>query len=531
MAQTAETLKPEVYQALEDIVGPKYLSQEPANLETYCFACFTDLVVPGKFGIRPLAVILPGSTKEVQAVVKACNRYRVVFKAHSTGFGPGGTIGAKPFLNIDLRRMNRILDINVKNKYAVVEPYVSMAALMNEAIKKGLRCHIIGAGPSCSILANATSTWGYGTVNVSAGHGGRNVLAAEWVLPDGELLRLGSLGNSGEWFSPDGPGFSLRGLMRGACGQLGSLGVFTKAAVKLTPWYGPPKIKTWGKPPSYVTEVPDGIKSFVFTFPSMEAMYEALRLIQEEKIAYWCSRRGPFTQAAAASPSNKELLEAYQTEEFQKTYRKFNYNLSVGLDASSTREMEFKIRCLQKIIEKTGGEEFEDTINGITAKFIHAYNGTGATKGTFRSTGGMNSNPSCQESWDAVRLAQEKGVELKEKYSKAGVFLDDGDPTWVTILEDFGGHMEVPLRYDPIDRENMKKVLEHNSEATNLILDLNLGIGEFEAGMIQGWKVHEEAGPRMHNYHDYMTKVKKAFDPNRVGEVSACASASFLTEV
>ena len=41
------------------------------------------------------------------------------------------------------------------------------------------------------------------------------VLAVEWVTPEGEIVRLGSLGSSGEWFCGDGPGPSLRGIIRG----------------------------------------------------------------------------------------------------------------------------------------------------------------------------------------------------------------------------------------------------------------------------------------------------------------------------
>ena len=80
-------------------------------------------------------MIVPGSTEEIQAIVKVCNRYKVKFKAHCTGFGPNGMIGEEGFLSIDLRRMDRILEIDEKNMYAVVEPYVSLGALTLEAIR------------------------------------------------------------------------------------------------------------------------------------------------------------------------------------------------------------------------------------------------------------------------------------------------------------------------------------------------------------------------------------------------------------
>lgn len=520
MVLKTETINPDTYKALEDIVGPEYISREPVICDTYCFTFGLELVFDhSKFAIRPLAVILPASTYEVQAIVKVCNRYRIKFKAHSTGFGPSGMAGSEPFLSIDLRRMNRIITIDERNMYAVVEPYVSFGILMDTAMKKGLRVYQIGAGPSCSVLANATSMNGFGTVNVSAGFGGHTPLAVEWVLPDGQILRMGTSGTHGEWFCGDGPGPSLKGLMRGIIGAEGALGVFTKAAIKLVPWYGPQKIKSSDKPPNYLVEVPDNMRVYTFIFPSQEKLYEAMRLIQEERIAYSCSRRGPFTMAAGATGSNKEVWELWQKGEFKEKLAKFTNNVVVVLDASSPREMEFKEKCLGKIIDKVEGEMISESAEEITARFVHAFNCLGAVKGTFRSTGSFTSNPSAEEALDSVRLAQEKGLEIKNKYAKAGVILDDGDSTWVTLLEDsLGGHMEMPVRYDPADPVACDGAVKHLVESTDGIVNWKLGIGEFEGGYFSGAAIHDKTGPKCLNYHTWMKKIKKAFDPNLVGE-------------
>ncbi len=67
---------------------------------------------------------------------------------------------------------------------------------------------------------------------------GRNVLGCEWVLPTGEILEPGHQRQRGRLVSADGPGFSLRGILRGRAGANGGHGVITKAAVKLYPYYG-----------------------------------------------------------------------------------------------------------------------------------------------------------------------------------------------------------------------------------------------------------------------------------------------------
>ena len=518
MALQTETLRPDAYKALEDIVGPEFITQEPAILDTYDFVYGMELRYPNKFGIRPLAVIIPGSTEEVQAIVKACNRFGTKFKAHSTGFSPGALQGEGPILSIDMRRMNRILEIDEKNMYAVVEPYVTFADLMNAAIKRGLRSYMINAGPLCSVLANATNMNGFGTSNVSAGFASRRVLAVEWILPDGEKLRLGTLGASGEWFCGDGPGIGLKGVMRGIIGPVGSLGIMTKVAIKLVPWYGPPKLKSFGKPPLYQVEIPESFKIFTYVFPSRDALYEALYLIQEEGIAYLCSRQGPFTTVAARTGSNKEVLDVWQTPEFQGMLKKLYHNMVIAIDASSPREMDFKVKCLEIIVNKLGGELVPEDQNELTARFLHGFSGLGAVKRVFRSTGGMASNPSSEDSLDSVKRAHELGAEIKEKYAKKGVLLDDGDPTWVTLEGDMGGHMETPARYNPYNPESRKGALEFYEETGREVVKRKLGISEFEGGLRRGAIVHEEAGPQCLNYHVWMKKIKKAFDPNMVGD-------------
>ena len=130
--------------------------------------------------------------------------------------------------------MNRIIELNEKSMYAVVEPYVTCALLQAEAMKKGMTVHMIGAGCNTSAMP-VTAHQGTGSSGVSTSCGDRNTLAVEWVTPDGELLKFGSLGAGAGWFCGDGPGPSLRGIIRGTQGVMGGLGIFTKAAVKLYP--------------------------------------------------------------------------------------------------------------------------------------------------------------------------------------------------------------------------------------------------------------------------------------------------------
>jgi glycolate oxidase len=233
----------EVYRELEDIVGPRNISDDPAVLVTYQFPMAVTSIHLGPFyrtySPRGAAVVLPGCTEEVQKIVKVCNKYKVKYKASSTFWGAMGYPNFEDTLQIDPRRMDRVLDIDTKNMYAIVEPYVIGVNLQAEAMRVGLNTHIIGAGGSCSPLASATSYAGPGPDTPFMATGTENMLGAEWVMPDGELLRTGTLGSGLGWFYGEGPGPGVRGIIRGGLGARGAMGVFTKCALKLYPWPGP----------------------------------------------------------------------------------------------------------------------------------------------------------------------------------------------------------------------------------------------------------------------------------------------------
>ena len=214
---------------------------------------------PIPFSPRPKAVLLPSTTEEVQKILQLCNKYKIQFKAQSTGLGPWNNVSSDNSIILDLRRMNKIIKIDEKNLYAVIEPYVSGAQLQVEIKKYGLNCHMPGAGPQVSPLASATSMNGPGFTSPSTGHSARNVLGVEWVLPDGEIMRLGSYGlkNEPDWNMGDGPGPSLRGIMRGWAGAKSGIGVFTKVAVKLFPYPCDATFNVTGHSPDYGFEIPD----------------------------------------------------------------------------------------------------------------------------------------------------------------------------------------------------------------------------------------------------------------------------------
>jgi hypothetical protein len=119
-------------------------------------------------------------------------------------------------------------EINATDRYAVIEPAVRHVQLKPEVLKRGLNYPTASVGPSCSVLANFVAS-GDHHVQHSFSRVSRYLLGVEWVLPTGEILRVGSLGSDAGWFCADGPGPSLRGLVRGWGGWAGGLGIIPKS--------------------------------------------------------------------------------------------------------------------------------------------------------------------------------------------------------------------------------------------------------------------------------------------------------------
>ncbi len=515
----------DAYQELVDILGPENISEDPAILDTYSHLGFgiTGPKAKDRFGSRPEAVVLPGSTEDVQAVVKLCNRLRIKFKASSTGYGPFAVVGGEGTISMDLRRMNRILEIDEKNMYIVVEPYVTFAQVQAEAQKRGLNCHVIGAGSNCSYLASHTSVHGTNTQAISHGWSGRNVLGVEWVLPTGEILRLGSLGSGAGWFSGDGPGPSLRGIMRGAAGALGGLGVFTKCAGHLHPWPGPPEMEIKGISPEYETEIPPLFEYHMIEWPSWEKCADALYKIGESGIAFALHKTGgPGSHGAIVSTSNDDYWAKWQADPgMQIPWPSF----AIVLAGNSQGEHEYQVKVLGKILEDTAGKILplgedptfrkRDYINMIKGCFI--------PRQSFRLAGTFACPLQGQETVDHCMMTLSMDRDFRKKYDDKGMLMNDGTNTmWGVAFE--GAHFalcECGHLFDPTNEEAFESADEMMKEAAEIKLKRPIAI----SWAIMTEPTVKELGPLCGNLQDWMRKIKKVFDPNGVSDPSGYISA------
>jgi len=159
-------------------------------------------------------------------VIKLAKRENLPVVPRGSGTGlAGGAVAAEGGIILSLARLNRILKIDLENRIAIVEPGVINAEVTKAVAKDGL---FYAPDPSsqaaCSIGGNIANNSG-GPHTLAYGVTTNHVLGVEAVLDDGQIIWLG-----GE--VPDTPGYDLCGVF---VGSEGTMGVVTKAVVRLTP--------------------------------------------------------------------------------------------------------------------------------------------------------------------------------------------------------------------------------------------------------------------------------------------------------
>ena len=172
----------------------------------------------------PLAVVLPGSTDEVAAVLRFLgkNGIKVIARGAGTSLS-GGALPSSDAVVVGLARMNRILSIDYDNRTARVEAGVTNINITNAVAPRGF---FYAPDPSsqlaCTIAGNIAMNSG-GAHCLKYGVTTNNVLGVRMITIDGSVVDIG-----GEYL--DAPGYDLLGLIVGSEGQLG---VVTEATVRI----------------------------------------------------------------------------------------------------------------------------------------------------------------------------------------------------------------------------------------------------------------------------------------------------------
>jgi len=297
---------------LERVVSRDGILHEPNELVPY------ESDGLARLRARPGLVVLPRTVEEVQAVVRCCHQHRVPFVARGHGTGlSGGALPHPDGVLIVLTRLNRILDVDIPNQRITVEPGVINLDVTRRVSPFGYH---YAPDPSsqliCSIGGNIAENSG-GAHCLKYGFTVHHVLAVEAVLPNGDLVHLGSS-------AVDAPGLDLMGVI---VGSEGTLAIVTKATLRLL-------------------RVPEAVRTLLAAFGSTEDAGNAVSEIVRAGII-----------PAAVEMMDRLTIEAAEAA-VHPGFPRAEAVLIVELDGSAAEVSEL-FRLVEDVCRRTGATEIQ----------------------------------------------------------------------------------------------------------------------------------------------------------------------------
>src|SRR3989442_2131438 len=228
--ETRVTISPQMLRALVQIVGGQNVISGEEEFIVYEFDAYTlEKNLPN-------VVVLPRTTEEVSKIAVLCAEQNVPIIPRGAGTGlSGAVLAVTGGVMIALGRMNKILEIDYRNLRALVE-----AGCVNAWVTNAVKAHGLlyapdpSSQPACTIGGNVAMNSG-GPHTLKYGVTTNHVLGFEMVLPDGEVIWLGTKPDGGEEVDR----YDLRGPV---IGREGMFGIVTKLLVRLI--NAPPAYKT-----------------------------------------------------------------------------------------------------------------------------------------------------------------------------------------------------------------------------------------------------------------------------------------------
>ncbi len=276
-------LPPEVNKQLARVLGPEQVQTDETALALYGYDCSLSRA-------RPDGVLLITDACQIPPVLQLLHKYAIPFVPRASATNHAGSCAAlKGGFILNLTRLNRILEINTRGGFAVVEPGVITGNLQAALAPLGFFYAPDPASQSMCTLGGNLAQNASGARCMKYGGTLDHVLQARAVLPDGTPVEL-SRKNGG----PD-----LLGLL---AGSEGTLGVITRLTVKILP-------------------VAKHIRTFLVTFPSLQNSVEAVSALAAQGIIPRCveamdktTTRAVEAFAQAGYPTDAEALLIFELD-------------------------------------------------------------------------------------------------------------------------------------------------------------------------------------------------------------------------
>lgn len=448
-------LKQGVKKELARIVGPDNAAFEREDLIVYSYDAT---------GMRylPEAVVFPRSAEEVSLILKLAGAegFPVTPRGAGSGF-TGGALAAEGGVVLSIERMNRVLEVDPDNMYAVVEPGVVNYDLRQEVEPKGLFYPPDPTSLKFSTIGGNIAECAGGPNSVKYGVTRDYVMALEVVLPTGEVIRTGTRTKKGV------VGFDLTGLM---VGSEGTLGVVTEATLRLVP-------------------KPEAVRTMLAVFPDMRAAAGAVPEIIRSRIV----------------PSTLEFIDGVSircvTEHTEVELPEAEALLLIEVDGDPG-EVERQARGVEEIVKRAGASEVRTATEKREVKDLWK-----ARRSLSQSMFKVKPNKINED----VVVPRTKIPELVEGVRSIA---DEKGLTVPCFGHAGDGNIHVNVMYDAGDPEETSRAGSAVEEVFELVLGLGGTIsGEHGVGLTKAPYLPMEMDE---NAVALMERVKKAFDPKGI---------------
>ncbi len=414
---------------------------------------------------EPDAVVFPRNEEDISEILKYCNEHGIVIVPRGAGSGfTGGALPSKGGIVLAFEKhMNKILEIDMKNMVAVVQPGVINKDLQRAVEEVGLFYPPDPASQEYSTIGGNVSENAGGMRAAKYGITKDYVMAIRAVLPNGDVIR------AGKRTIKDVAGYNIPGIL---VGSEGTLAVLSEITLKLIP---KPKM----------TKTAMGI--FKSVTEAMEAVYK--------------------TMASGVTPVAMEFLDNLTIRAVEETYHKglptdAGALLVTDVDGNLEQDLDFQLAQIEKVFRENGCYEFKIAKDEKEAADLWFARRNASQAITMYGSKKINEDVTVPRS--ALPELLEKFYAIADKYGiKIPCFGHTGDGNVHTnVMVDGSDPKQVEIGY---------KAIEEVFQAT---VDLGGTLsGEHGIGLAKA--------PYMHMAFtdaemELFKAIKKAFDPNNI---------------
>ncbi len=414
----------------------------------------------------PEYVVRPVTTEEISQIVSLASKNKIPIVARGIGSGlEGGCVPVQGGIVLDMRNMDRIIEINTKSLYTIVEPGVTHANLDIELAKEGFFFAPDPASTDFCTIGGMISTNASGMTCLKYGDTRKSVLGLEVVLADGTVINTGSktMKNVG--------GYDLTALFVGA---EGTLGILTKAVLKVIP-----------RPKTRAT---------------VAAYFDEVSKVGDAVVAIFASGLIP----AACELMDKSAIRAVREYQPEIGLPDVDAMLIINLEGSQAT-VEEEVSAVINTCKQVGAIDVKEAstqgeIDSLWAgrrAVLSAANRLDDNKAAPNVAGdfGVPIEHVAHMLKEVRRIAKESGIDIVS-YSHVG-----------------DGNLHIAMVVNVLDKEELARAEKAGEEIYNIVLELGGTVApEHGVGASKvKWLKKEQASS-----YEYMLATKRLFDPNNI---------------